>query len=363
MKGRWLIAPAVCLFIGAMKTFAPGIQSSAHTTHFGDRWMYPLSTEAMSLRIAVVQMQSADHDIDGNLKRATAFAEKAAGDGARLILFPELMPTGSYLYFDTWDSAEPSSGKTVRWLKSTSGRLGVWLGTSFLEADGSDFYDTFVLTTPQGEEAGRVRKQVTAGPEAYFFRSDAGPHVIDTAIGKIGVGICAENYYCFIPSQMIEQSADLILMPHASPDMSGGGGLPTPPGTRLASWYARKLGIPVAMVNKVGRSYKPPPNEIKGLFPGLSAIVDSDGSVRQSMGDKEGIGIADVTLDPRRKTATNTVCTGNGISELTVGGPAGAAEVLNAEATGRKSYENNFLRKVKALAISGGQHGAKPNNK
>jgi predicted amidohydrolase len=104
-----------------------------------------------------------------------------------------------------------------------------------------------------------------------------------------------------LPTELIKQSADLVLMPHSAPDMSGSGGLPQPPGTRLALWYAKKLGIPVAMVNKVGRSYKPPPNEINGFFPGLSAIVDSDGTVRQSMDDKEGVGIADVTLDPSRK--------------------------------------------------------------
>jgi len=308
-------------------------------------------------------MQSADHDIDGNLKRATVFAEKAAEQGARLVLFPEFMPTGSYLYFDTWDSAEPPKGKTVQWLKSTSSRIGIWLGTSFLEADKADFYDTFVLTTPQGEEAGRIRKQVLAGPEAYFFRGDVGSHIINTSIGKIGVGICAENYYCFLASQMLPQSADLILMPHSSPDMSEIGGLPVPPGTHLASWYSRTLGIPVAVVNKVGRSYKPPPNEIKGFFPGLSAIADSDGSVRQLMDNKEGIGITDVILDPRRKTTANVVCTGTGISELTLGGPAGAAEVVKAEAIARISYENNPLRKAKALAISSGQSGSKTTNK
>ena len=149
-------------------------------------------------------------------------------------------------------------------------------GAGFFEADGEDFYDTFVLTTPEGEEAGRVRKAVPAEAEAYFFRGYDNPHVINTAIGRIGIGICAENYYCQLPAQLIKRSADLVLMPHSAPDMSGSGGLPQPPGTRLASWYARRLGIPVAMVNKVGRSYKPPPNEISAFFPGLSAIVDSD---------------------------------------------------------------------------------------
>src|SRR5262245_35049430 len=149
-----------------------------------------------SLRIAVVQMSSVDHDIDANLKRATAFAEQAANLGAQFVLFPELMATGSYMASDTWDSGEPSDGKSVQWLRTTGLRLHVWLGTSFLEASGSDFYDTFVLTSPSGEEAGRVRKQIPAGSEAYFFRGEVGSHIIRTPIGKIGVGICAENYYC-----------------------------------------------------------------------------------------------------------------------------------------------------------------------
>ena len=316
---------------------------------------YIVPTGARTLRIAIVQMRSLDHDIDGNLRRASEFAEKASAQGAKLILYPEFMPTGSYLSFDTWESAEPSNGKTVQWLTSTSGRLHVWVGAGFFEADGEDFYDTFVLTAPEGQEAGRVRKAVPAEAEAYFFRGEIGPHILNTAIGKIGIGICAENYYCALPTDLIKQSADLILMPHAAPDMSGSGGLPQPPGTRLASWYAKKVGIPVAMVNKVGRSYKPPPNEIRAFYPGLSAIVDSDGTVRQSMDDKEGIGIADVTLDPNRKKSASDppVCTGVGIADLTIGGEAGKQEVAKSQASGKESYDSNPLRKAKALAISG----------
>jgi N-carbamoylputrescine amidase len=310
-------------------------------------------SSATSLRIAVVQMKSLDHDIDGNLRQATTYADKAAAQGAKFVLFPEFMATGSYLSFDTWDSAEPSKGKSAQWLKATSRRLHIWLGASFLEASGADFYDTFVLTTPWGEEAGRVRKQIPAGPEAYFFRGDVGSHVISTAIGKIGVGICAESYYCFAASQFLKDSADFIVMPHSSPDMSKNGGLQSPPGTRLASWYAKKLGVPVVMVNKVGRSYKPPPNEINGVFPGRSAIVDSDGTTLQSMDDKEGIRIATITLDPGRKTQAAQVCTGVGIAELTIGGPDGAASVADEFARAQKSYDDNPLRKAKALSISG----------
>jgi len=134
--------------------------------------------------------------------------------------------------------------------------------------------------------------------------------------------------------------------------MSRARGLPSPPGTHIASWYAKKLGVPVAMVNKVGRSYKPPPNEINGLFPGRSAIIDSDGTVLQSMDDKEGIGVADIKLDRSRKTLASQVCTGVGIAELAVGGSAGAAAVADEYARAQKSYDSNPLRKAKALSIS-----------
>ena len=349
MRSRSVLLLSLYLFV-ALGVFAQtghdGFPASSQGT---------VPTGARTLRIAIVQMRSLDHDIDGNLKRATEFAKKATAQGAKLVLYPELMATGSYLSFDSWDSAEPSNGKTVQWLKSTSARLHVWIGAGFFEADGEDFYDTFVLTTPDGEEAGRVRKAVPAEAEAYFFRGEMGPHILNTLIGKIGIGICAENYYCALPTELIKQSADLILMPHAAPDMSESGGLPQPPGTRLASWYAKKVGIPVAMVNKVGRSYKPPPNEIKGFYPGLSAIVDSDGTVRQSMDDKEGIAIADVSLDPSRKKSVSDppVCSGVGIADLTIGGEAGKQEVAKAQASGKESYDSNASRKAKARAISG----------
>src|SRR5262249_42346741 len=88
------------------------------------------------LRVGIVQMHSLDHDMEGNLKHARTLAGGAAVQGAMLVLFPELMPTGSYMYFDTWDAAEPSHGKTVQWLKATAARLRIWLGAGFLEADG-----------------------------------------------------------------------------------------------------------------------------------------------------------------------------------------------------------------------------------
>jgi N-carbamoylputrescine amidase len=309
-------------------------------------------------RVAIVQMRSDNHDLDGNLRRAEAYAQQASVKGAKLILFPELMPTGYSLYYDIWDSAEPSQGPTSRWLAATSRRLGACLGTSFLEASGEDFYNTFVMAGPGGQELGRIRKLVPADAEAYFFKAGGGSHVIETPLGRIGVGICAESYYCFIANEMSERQVDLVLMPHSAPDCSASGGLPAAPGTHLALWYAKRLGVPITFVNKVGpfvtRTLSQPPAETRGVFPGLSTIVDADASVLVEMGAEAGVAVADVTLDPRRKAPPRTVCSGVGIAELAIGGAAGVASVSRTQARGAAAYAANPLRAQRARAISSG---------
>jgi N-carbamoylputrescine amidase len=211
--------------------------------------------KARTVRVAAVQMESKNGLVEANLHHATPLVEQAARAGAQLILLPEFMPTG-YIYSTAiWDGAEPKRGLTVQWLCENSKRLNVWVGTSFLEADGEDFFNTFVLATPDGKEAGRVRKQTPAAFEAFYTKGGAGPHVMDTELGRIGVGICYENQLSYIPRIMYENSVDLLLMPHSYPAiaqmvMSLGD---------LALHYARLLGIPAVVCNKSGPWRSPYP--------------------------------------------------------------------------------------------------------
>ena len=84
-------------------------------------------------------------------------------------------------------------------------------GTSFLEAAGQDFYNTFVLVGPSGVEAGRIRKQTPAVYEPWFFRGEVGSHVIRTPLGTIGVGICNDGHRSYLPSLLQRGGADLVL--------------------------------------------------------------------------------------------------------------------------------------------------------
>ena len=190
----------------------------------------------------------------------------------------------------------------------TSQQFKLWLGTSFLEADGEHFYNTFVLTAPDGSEAGRVRKQTSALVEAFFVRGYAGSHVIECALGRVGVGICYENYQSYLPQEMSLRSVDLMLMPHSAPDF--GEMLPVFKGSaavfqkelrEVAAYYATTLGIPTVMSNKCGAWDSGLPGQLPTGFLGSSAIADSDGTVKVQLGREEQLIVADVKLDRARK--------------------------------------------------------------
>jgi N-carbamoylputrescine amidase len=308
----------------------------------------------ITVRVAAVQMESQNGLIEANLKHAAGLIEQAAEKGAKLILLPEFMPTGYMMTRAIWGAAEPKEGPTVRWLEENSKRWSVWLGTSFLEADGDDFFNTFVLTTPDGKEAGRVRKQTPAVFEAYFTKGETGPHVIDTELGKIGVGICYENFHCYLAQMMVHQSVDMILMPHSAPRP-----MENPFCTReYVEWYdnvhrecaqrsARLLGVPAIMANKCGPWQTPLPKPFPpqdSSFPGLSAIADSDGTVKAQLSDKEGIIVEDVTLDPSRKTHTPPQCWGRWAIQV----PWQTRVFRAVEAFGGLAYSLSSERKKRA---------------
>lgn len=308
------------------------------------------------LKVAVAQMSSLDGDIAGNLQQATHLAELASAQGAQLILFPEFMPTGYVLNESLWAAGEPSRGQTVTWLMATSKRLRCWIGTSFLEAQGEDFFDTFVLTGPDGQDAGRVRKETPASQEVPFFTGESNPHTIDVPFGRVGVGICYESYLCRLERQFAAARPDLILLPHSFPGFAASGPYASPPGTHVAGWYARRFGVPVLMTNKVGAYTTPTPGggTATGRFPGASAIVDSSGEVLAVMNDQPGVAVADVLLDPARKAVPRSApsCRNNGISDLAVpfGPPRDAADAFNNP--GVPSYSANPNRARAARAIS-----------
>ncbi len=310
------------------------------------------------IRVAAVQMVSENGCVEANLAHATPLIEQASNDRAELILLPEFMPTGYFLGDAIWEAAESRQGLTVTWLKQNSKRLGLWLGTSFLEADGNNFFNTFVLTDPLGEVAGRIRKQTPAIWEAYFFRGESSLHFIDTSLGKIGVSICFDSQTAKVATILSNTSVDLILMPHSYPVPTMSSGMFRK--ERMIAYYelitalyVSLLGVPIVLVNKCGawESPLPGPQLVKttgGSFPGRSRIVDSDNSVKAQLGDEEGVIVAEVTIDPTRKKHEAIPHYGRYVYP----GPPQRAILRLIEGMGRMSYKLSTTRRNRARSVA-----------
>ena len=267
-----------------------------------------------TIRVAAVQMESKLGQTQANLDHATPLVERAARDGAKIIVLPETAASGYSMSHLIWDAAETRHGRIIRWLRDLSGRLGVYVGIGFVEADGEDFFNAYALGAPDGQIAGIVRKTMA---ETYCFRCAAGSHVIDTEIGKIGIGVCADNHFVPMVRLMQAQAVDLMLIPHALPGAFKTGGAVSQQdieqsrqkALRMAPLYAHLLGVPAVFANAAGpRGAEKWAGILGGLMTteafrllGLSTIADSDGTIKGEMDEAEGVLVAEVALDPTRK--------------------------------------------------------------
>jgi N-carbamoylputrescine amidase len=260
------------------------------------------------LRVGAIQMDCQPCRVQENLEAASGLIRTVAGQGAELILLPELMPSGYRLTEEIWECAEPIDGPFAAWFQELAGELGVYLGATFLEAEGEDFYNTFILAAPGGQLAGRVRKSPPASLEAFFYRAGTDAHVLETEIGRIGVGICYENLLYERLEDLGQAQVDLVLQPTAA-----GRPKPMKPGDlelfdRMiedsAAYYARALGVPVILADRAGLLHSPLPggyDDMDSSFPGFSQVVDGDGIVLAKLGEAPGYVLADIQLDPCRK--------------------------------------------------------------
>jgi N-carbamoylputrescine amidase len=166
---------------------------------------------------------------------------------------------------------------------------------------------TYALIGPAGELAGLVRKH---DPETACFRPGAGDGVIETAFGRVGVAICADNHRLVGFERMRAGRINLLLMPHAWPMPPAVGGVVSADDAAaarrharsMAATYATHLGIPVAFVNAVG-PLPVMPGALGWLMArhgfvlgGQTHIVEPDGRTAGPLGDAEDVVVATVPL-------------------------------------------------------------------
>jgi N-carbamoylputrescine amidase len=309
---------------------------------------------------SVIQMQSENGRVAKNLAQAEHHIRSAVHRDAALILLPELLPNGFELTEDWWNTATAFDGPIVCWISEQARSHRVHIGMTFLEAEGDHFYNTFVLASPSGKIVGKTRKAPPASFEAFFYRAGETPHVIETEIGRIGIGICYENLLYERLEEFHAAKVDLVLQPMSAPLPELSFPMRRSDIARFARdvaelplLYARTLKVPVLMANKCGPFYSRLPairKEYRSTFPGLSSIVNSDGALCGRLDTEEDVLVAAVDLGRDETEATSLQNFGGRVMPR----PWFAFLFGWTQRKGEQSYIRNSRRPAAARAVQSG---------
>lgn len=261
------------------------------------------------ITLAAIQMSCSPRR-EENIEKAVTFVREAAKQGGQVILLPELFETQYFCQernYEYYRLATPlSENPAVRVLREEAKRLRVVLPVSFFEAAGQTNFNSVAMIDADGEILGLYRK--THIPDDHFYQEkfyftpgDTGFKVFDTAYGKVGCGICWDQWFPESARCMALMGAELLFYPTAI------GSEPIldcdsmPHWRRCMQGHAAANIMPLVAANRVGtETVTPSPdnqNQSSSLtFYGSSFIADETGALVEQAGCEE-TGILTHTFD------------------------------------------------------------------
>ena len=249
-----------------------------------------------SISVAAIQTSYGD-DLQANIDKTIDFIHEAADRGAQVILPSELFQ-GSYVCVsqeEHWFAhAYPwREHPCVVQLAPVARDLGVAIPVSIFERDGPQYYNSLVMLDADGEALGVYRKShIPDGPgyqEKYYFRpGDTGFRVWDTRFGRVGVGICWDQWYPETARAMMLMGAEVLMYPTAIGTEPHDDSLDTAePWRRAMQGHAVSNIVPVVGANRIGHEQVTAAGQ---TFYGHSFIANHRGDLVESLGrDDEGV--------------------------------------------------------------------------
>ena len=157
-----------------------------------------MSGAQSEITIGCIQMEPVVGAKQANLASSLKRIEQAAGEGARLIVLPELANSG-YVFRDRDEAfalaEEVPAGETTAAWSEAARRHDVYIVAGIAERAGSALYNSAVVIGPSGY-IGTFRKVHLWDDENLFFEpGDLGFPVFKTPIGRIGVAICYDGWF------------------------------------------------------------------------------------------------------------------------------------------------------------------------
>lgn len=242
-----------------------------------------------TISVAAIQT-SLGGDVAQNVGKVERMVREAAREGAQVILPSELFE-GPYFCREERDEffswAQPLEGHpTIARFQSLARELSVAIPVSFFERSGPAYYNSLAMIDAGGALLGVYRKShIPDGPgyeEKFYFRpGSTGFKVWPTRFGRIGVGICWDQWFPECARAMVLKGAELLLYPTAIGSEPATPELDTKdPWQRAMIGHAVSNVIPVVAANRIG-------DEGGQVFYGSSFIANHRGDKVAELGRSE----------------------------------------------------------------------------
>jgi len=256
----------------------------------------------MRVTVACTQM-ACSWDLEANVTKAEGLVHQAADDGANIVLLQELFET-PYFCIDEqhehFELARPLEDQpTIRRMQKLARERRLVIPVSFFERAGLAFYNAVAIVDADGSIAGHYRKShipdFPAYEEKFYFSpGDTGFQAFDTEWGRVGVGICWDQWFPECARAMVLKGADLLFYPTAI-----GSEVNFPDLDSKDHWQMAMRGhaaaniVPVIASNRVGTESS---RGIEMTFYGSSFITDHTGGM-VACADRKTEGILTATFD------------------------------------------------------------------
>lgn len=253
-----------------------------------------------SVRVACAQIAPAVGDLDGNRRLTREAVRDAVAAGARLVVLPELCTSG-YVFESAEEAracAEPADGPALRgWAEEAArGEAVVVGGFCELGPDGVLFNSAAVV---DGSGVLAVYRKIHLWDrELLFFEPGAQPApVVETPLGRIGVGVCYDLNFPESARGLALAGADVVAFPANFPYSDGPEG-ERPIEVTLAMATAHLNRVFVAVCDRCG-----PERGVEWV--GASVVCDERGWIVAGPPDGTGTVLADCDLARARDKAWN----------------------------------------------------------
>lgn len=234
-----------------------------------------------NVTVAAVQMKCSK-SVEKNIAHAEELVRQAAAKGAEIVLLPELFERPyfcqerRYEYYEYAQTAEENPA--VRHFSRVAAELGIVIPVSFYEKEVNNTYNSVAVLDADGKNLGIYRK--THIPDDHYYQEkfyfspgNTGFKVWDTRYGKIGVGICWDQWFPEAAREMALMGAELLLYPTAI------GSEPILEVDSMPHWRRCMQGhaacniVPVVAANRIGEEKVLPSKENAGQSSSLIFMV------------------------------------------------------------------------------------------